>query len=239
MNRVTLTLFLALLILASGAFASNTKIIPPQEGASFVGYAPERCVVIFKEGAPPVKGNQDLAQVAQQFGVGKFARQFPAAQASHPVDRVLTRYYKAHFPEGNLDKVMEAYSKLPFVEKVEPVEIFRLTATPNDFHYDDSTGGFPYTQWHYWDTYGISADLAWDLETGSSDVIVAVADAGVKYDHFELGGSNPPGPADNSTNGNIWVNDGRSAAMPTARSPIMIPEMGTVMARMSPGPSAP
>lgn len=208
MNRVTLTLLLALLILASGAYTSNTKIVPPQEGPSFVGYAPERCVVIFKEGAPPVKGNQDLAQVAQQFGVGKFARQFPAAKESHPVDRPLTRFYKAHFPEGNLDKVMEAYRKLPFVEKVEPVEIFMLTATPNDFHYDDSTGGFPYTQWHYWDTYGISADLAWDLETGSSDVIVAVADAGVKYDHFELGGSNPPGPADNSTNGNIWVNDG-------------------------------
>jgi PKD repeat protein len=208
MNRLTLTLFLALLVLASGAFAEKTKIVPPQEGASFVGYAPERCVVIFKEGAPPVRGNQELTQIAQQFGVGKFARQFPAAKASHPVDAPLTRFYKAHFPEGNLDKVMEAYSKLPFVEKVEPVEIFRLTATPNDFHYDDSTGGFPYTQWHYWDTYGISADLAWDIETGSSDVIVAVADAGVKYDHFELGGSNPPGPADNSTNGNIWVNDG-------------------------------
>lgn len=208
MKRVTLALFAALFILASGALASNTKVIPPQEGPSFVGYAPDRCVVVFKDDAPPIQGNQALVRIAQDFGVGRFARQFPGAQASHPVDAPLTKFYKAHFPEGNLEKVMEAYGKLPFVEKVEPIGIYRLTATPNDFHYDDSTGGFPYTQWHYWDTYGVSADLAWDLETGNTDVIVAVADAGVKYDHFELGGTDPPGPNDNVTNGNVWVNDG-------------------------------
>ncbi len=210
MKKLFLSLFLIVFVLSSGAFAAGKTMVVDRDvtGPSFVGNAENKCVVIFKEGAPPVRGNQALADIAQRFQVGRFARQFPAAQESHPVDRPLTRYYKAHFPPGNLDKVMEAYRNLPFVERVEPIGIFRLTATPNDFHYDDSTGGFPYTQWHYWDTYGVNADSAWDLETGSSDVIIAVPDAGVKYDHFELGGTDPPGPADNVTNGNIWVNDG-------------------------------
>jgi len=207
MKRFVLALLIAAIASAGATLARDAVIVPPQEGPSFYGYAPNKCVVIFKEGAQ-VEGNPALADIAERFQVGRFARQFPAAKESHPVDRKLTRYFKAHFPEGNLDKVMEAYSKLPFVDRVEPIGIYRMTATPNDFHYDDSTGGFPYTQWHYWDTYGISADLAWDKETGSTDVIVAVADAGVKYDHFELGGTDPPGPNDNVTNGNIWVNDG-------------------------------
>ncbi|UCD18204.1 MAG: S8 family serine peptidase, partial [Candidatus Zixiibacteriota bacterium] len=95
-----------------------------------------------------------------------------------------------------------------FVERVEPVGLYRMTATPNDFYYDSSTTSFPYMQWHYWDNYGINVDSAWDKETGDPDVIVAVIDGGVRYYHYELGGTNPPGPNDSSTNGNIWVNDG-------------------------------
>lgn len=61
-------------------------------------------------------------------------------------------------------------------------------------------------QWHYYNTgavyakstmAGADADVwpAWDIETGNPDVIVAVIDQGVKYDHEDL--------ADN-----MWVNSG-------------------------------
>jgi len=102
---------------------------------------------------------------------------------------------------------MAAYAAHPSVAHVEPIGIHTLRATPNDTYYDDPPAEFPYDQWHYWDSYGIDADLAWDVEPGDATVVVGVIDSGIKYDHGDLGGTNPPGPDDNSTNGNIWVNN--------------------------------
>ncbi|MEW5924603.1 MAG: S8 family serine peptidase, partial [Candidatus Zixiibacteriota bacterium] len=221
MKRVTLLLILAVFMVASAAYTAEVIKIEGQTGPSFYGYAPDKCIVIVKEGTGAISaidrtglamtGNRELDDIAARYQVSGFAKQFPTADRAaktHPSDMQLTRYYKVHFPEGNLDAVMEAYRRLPFVEKVEPVGLYFMTATPNDRYYDDPPPEFPYDQWHYWDTYGISANTAWDLETGSADVVVAVIDGGVRYYHYDLGGTNPPGPSDNSTNGNIWVNSG-------------------------------
>lgn len=221
MKKLIFTLFLVSLILSGTVYAANVVEVEGEFGPSFVGYAPDRCIVIVREGTLPIRatsqagiaitGNRGLDEVARRFQVNRFFRQFPGAEKAsktHPVDRPLTRYYKAKFPEGNLDAVMEAYRRVPFVERVEPVGIYRINATPNDYFYDDSLPHFPYDQWHYWDTYGINADSAWDKETGDPSVICAVIDTGVRYNHYELGGTNPPGPNDNDTNGNIWVNNG-------------------------------
>ncbi|UCD16260.1 MAG: hypothetical protein JSV44_07265, partial [Candidatus Zixiibacteriota bacterium] len=148
MKRLALTLFLALLIISSSALANKAIKVEREFGPSFVGYAPNKCIVIFEKGFSPGQGKQALADIAARFQVSRFARQFPTAAASHPVDEPLTRYYKAHFPEGRLEAVMEAYRRLPFVERVEPVGLYRMTATPNDFYYDSSTTSFPYMQWH-------------------------------------------------------------------------------------------
>jgi len=86
--------------------------------------------------------------------------------------------------------------------------MYLVYADPNDAYYNDPPPEYPYDQWHYWDTYGMEASLGWDQETGSPDVVCAVIDGGVRYYHYDLGGTNPPGPNDNSTNGNIWVNNG-------------------------------
>ncbi len=211
MRKLTFTLLLAALIVSSAAFADNVIKVDRELGSSFVGYAPDRCIVIFKEGASPNSGQKALSAIHGKYQVGHFDQQFPMAEKAgftHPTDRVLTNYYKARFPEGQLDEVMAAYRELPFVEKVEPVGMYLVSATPNDAYYDDPPPEFPYDQWHYWDSYGIEADMAWDLETGDPDVVCAVIDGGVRYYHYDLGGTNPPGPADNSTNGNIWVNNG-------------------------------
>jgi PKD repeat protein len=72
------------------------------------------------------------------------------------------------------------------------------------------TGGYTYDQWHYFDTYGMRANTAWDTEAGSQNVLVGDLDIGTMYDHGDLGGSNPPGPNDASTNGNIWINTGET-----------------------------
>jgi len=212
MKKLVLVSLAVALAMAGTAPAQKTMTVEAQEGPSFVDFAPDKCIVIFKEEAPKIDGNPGLERIAKDFQVSRFARQFPTAQKSHPVDRRLTRYYKAHFPEGNLDDIMKAYERLPFVDKVEPIGIYRLTATPNDYYYDDSTTSFPKFQWHYWEDYGINVDSAWDKETGGTDVIVAVPDAGVRYYHYDIGGTDPPGPDDNVTNGNVWVNEGEIPA---------------------------
>jgi len=215
MKRLTLAMFLAVLMIFSVAAADNVIKVDREFGSSFIGYAPDRCIVTFKEGVSPHANQQAIFDINQKFQVGHFDKEFPMAEwagAKGPADRALNRKYKVRFPIGQLDDVIAAYRALPSVEKVEPVGMYLVSATPNDRYYDDPPAEFPYDQWHYWDTYGIEADMAWDIETGDPDVVCAVIDGGVRYYHYELGGTNPPGPADNSTNGNIWVNPGEIPA---------------------------
>ncbi len=64
----------------------------------------------------------------------------------------------------------------------EPNLIRQAMAIPNDEYYG--------SQWHYPQ---ISLPQAWDITTGSSNVIVAVIDTGVVLDHPELAGQLVPG----------------------------------------------
>ena len=121
----------------------------------------------------------------------------------------LTGYYLVKIPAGaDLRAAMAAMAADPLVDHVEAIGIHPIDATPNDPYYAYGTSTFPYDQWHYWDLNGIDADQAWDIEAGSSSVLVGVLDTGVKYRHTDLGGANPPGPGDSDTQGNIWVNPG-------------------------------
>ena len=100
---------------------------------------------------------------------------------------------------------MEAYRKHPLVELVEPIGICQVYLEANDPVYLAGSPG----QWNLWGTYGIEANIAWDTETGNANVVVAVADTGVRYYHPDLGGDNAVwGPDNPATNGNIWVNPG-------------------------------
>jgi serine protease len=73
---------------------------------------------------------------------------------------------------------------LPEVEYAEPDQIFRPVVTPNDPRYGE--------QWNYYDTWGINLTAAWDLTTGSSDIVVAVIDTGIT-NHTDLRANTIPG----------------------------------------------
>ncbi len=221
MKRIFVTAILLSMLLISGAMADNVMKVEREFGPSFAGFAPNKFLVVVKEGTPQIiatqraglaiMGNLEADRIGKKYGISSFARQFPGARMNKnakPTEQALTKYYKIFFESGDLDQVMDEYRKLPFVEKVEPIAMHYMSATPNDKYYDDPPPEFPYDQWHYWDTYGIEADQGWDDETGSSDVVCAVIDGGVRYYHYDLGGTDPPGPDDNVTNGNIWVNQG-------------------------------
>jgi len=93
------------------------------------------------------------------------------------------------------EQVLELYRDHPLIEYVEPNYILRAHALPDDPDFDllwglrntGQTGG----------TSGADIDVeqAWEVTTGSHDVVVGVIDTGVDYTHPDL--------ADN-----IWINPG-------------------------------
>ncbi len=220
-----ITVVLALIICSAGlAAAENFLPTNPDKYTKlpgFLGYKANEFIIVLKsdfavDHARDMAGDVALNNIgefnslARRFNVTRLRPEFVGSdrgpRAATPEGRVLAHYYKVRISSGTLDEAVAAYAKLPYVEKVEKIGIHTLYATPNDTYYDNPPPEYPHDQWHYWDTYGINANTAWDQEAGNQSVIVGDLDIGTKYDHGDLGGSNPPGPNDVSTNGNIWVN---------------------------------
>lgn len=139
---------------------------------------------------------------------------------------------------SNLKEVIQHYQAQPGVAYAEPNYIVRADAVPNDPRYMElwamnntgQTGGTPGAD--------IRAPTAWDITTGSTNVIVAVIDTGIDYNHPDLAGNmwmNPdeiPGNGiDDDSNGIIddvhgarWV-DG--SGVPTSGDPMDGNQHGT------------
>jgi thermitase len=97
----------------------------------------------------------------------------------------------------------QAFEADPAVAYAEPNGISHLTATlPNDPRFGDLWG------LNHVPNNDINAPEAWDLNTGSGSVIVAVIDSGVSYTHPDLApnmwvNDDPPGGGDNDGNGKV------------------------------------
>ncbi len=108
--------------------------------------------------------------------------------------------------EYSIPTAAAAYSKATSAENEEPVATRAYSSARNTpFPFNESVRS-QRMQWHYNNTgnvyanstvVGADADVyaAWQLCTGNPDVIVAVVDQGVKYDHEDLAA-------------NMWVNKG-------------------------------
>lgn len=86
--------------------------------------------------------------------------------------------------DRSVESAVAQYKKFPAVIAAQPNFYYELTALPNDPQY--SNAGL-------WGLPKISAPAAWDITTGSSTVIVAVIDTGMRLGHEDLAA-------------NLWVN---------------------------------
>ncbi|MFY0607469.1 MAG: S8 family serine peptidase [Cyclobacteriaceae bacterium] len=79
--------------------------------------------------------------------------------------------------DKNIDPriMVNELEKLDNVEYAEPLYLYETHLTPNDPELSNQT----YLT-------SISARQAWDISTGSSDIVVAIVDAGVDYEHPDL-----------------------------------------------------
>ncbi len=96
-------------------------------------------------------------------------------------------------PAGlSVDEAIEQYKKLGGIEHIQPNYYYHLLATPNDPQFL-SSGMYGLAK--------ISAPAAWDLSTGSSSVVVADIDTGLKYTHEDLAANSWTNPGEIPGNG--------------------------------------
>ncbi len=82
--------------------------------------------------------------------------------------------------EGPQTAALESFLSNGVVEFAEPNYIYRIDSTPNDADYNKS--------WSLHGTTGfdINAEKAWDISTGSKDIVIAVVDTGIDLRHSDL-----------------------------------------------------
>ncbi len=97
--------------------------------------------------------------------------------AAEPV-RGAPDLHKLRLPPGSdVEQAAEILNQLPGVEYAGPNHVLRLAEVPNDPLYNGQQ------EWYY---ELMNAPQGWDVEQGSSTVVVAVLDSGIKLNHEDL-----------------------------------------------------
>jgi len=95
----------------------------------------------------------------------------------------------------NVEDALIIYNNTDGVLHAQPDYLLRALSTfPNDTDFDDLWGMHNTGQTGGTSDADIDAPEAWDIQTGSSDIIVAVIDTGVDYNHPDL-------------KANMWINE--------------------------------
>lgn len=172
--------FALLIILLSFAAINAQSIV--KKGSSY--FLNDRIVVKFKNTAKTdAMGKLSVQAVTkskfENFGITELSSAYKDAGGSEIGRISIIKFSAPYQPEV----LCRAISKIDEVEWAEPYFVYELEMTPNDPDY---------VQQYYLPI--ISAESAWDVNQGSSDIIIAIVDTGIDWNHPDLAA-------------NIWSND--------------------------------
>lgn len=148
--------------------------------------------------------------------VNELNRRFEVAE----MKLVLSNLYRLTFP-GDIDvfSMVREYDVDPNVEYAEPNYVRHAYVVPNDANYT--------LQWAH---EIMQSELAWNLEKGSADVVIAIIDTGVDWDHPDLAANvwnNTDEVVDGrDTDGNGYVDDVRGYDFVDTSEPVWPGEDG-------------
>ncbi|MGD9900772.1 MAG: S8 family serine peptidase, partial [Calditrichaceae bacterium] len=143
-------------------------------------------------------------ELGSRLGVDKIWQKFPRLKVRELNGRTIdpSSWFSIKFKTNtDVELAVRAYKLLAGVVDAQPIGIHKVYAmTPNDPNYAD--------QWHLNQSNDadIDAPEAWDVQTGNSDIIVAILDTGVRYYHKDLGGANASSSNPGASQGNMWIN---------------------------------
>lgn len=153
----------------------------------------ERCNIIFvKTSKGIITGEKSLNKINNKYNL-KSIENLNSKNSSGP----LSNLFKLIFPDDiDIFEIIKYYSQLPIVEYVEPNYIYHYCLEPNDPLFSLQWSLKNIGQEYPWDgrfnpppgtpDSDIDASEAWDINTGGSDIVVAVIDTGVDYNHPDL-----------------------------------------------------
>lgn len=197
MKNIRVTLQISIVIMIFSLFSPHISAFAegsPTKANSFNGKRPfvaGEVIVKFKNAKPYYASrsysNGISTSMAAPMKIEKLSRKktknssFGISAAGDSIDE--PGIYKITM-KGRQDvfNMADEFKNDPDVEYAEPNYIYQASAMPNDPSYSMQ-----------WGMYRVEASAAWDVTEGSGNVVVAVVDTGVDYNHQDL-------------SNNIWTN---------------------------------
>jgi subtilisin family serine protease len=174
-NKTAIILFFISFILSA-----QTNII--HKGNKY--YFANRIIVKYKN-QNTVHLQKAKSTTLKQFGITNIYNTFKIKENSDRQAQELNKIYTLEFNSPfNPVYLVKKIKELPEVEWAEPFYLYELSTEPNDPKFLDSTQT---------NLLQISAEQAWDINTGSDSIIIAIVDTGIDWDHPDL-------------ENNIWIN---------------------------------
>jgi len=154
-----------------------------QDGRVIFQFKPEYNIVLpltEKSNEVDISKTEYLTDLIEVYQITRIRHLFPDIDC-----RKLMNTYEVEFEQiYSVDKVISDIEKFPFIEYIEPKALHKHFFTPNDQYF---------TTQYQWGLFKIQAQQAWDISTGSSDIVVAVLDNAILTTHPDLTGKFVPG----------------------------------------------